>query len=94
MSATREYPEAAADSPLCILHGTDSFEAIGMPDGSRVMDCNSAVAAWKAQVGRHFPPQEREPEIVNWESLESDDSAHQSQPGLTFCACGELQRAM
>eukprot|EP00892_Ulva_mutabilis_P007119 jgi/Ulvmu1/477/UM001_0485.1 len=73
MSATKEHPEVTPDMPLCILHGTDSFEAIGLPDGSKVVDCNSAVAAWKAQISRHFPAQDREPELVSLESIESDE---------------------
>ena len=79
MSATKEHPEVLADSPLCILHGTDSFEAVGMPDGSRVMDCNSAVAAWKSQVSRHFPKQGSGPEPLQLESLEPDESAPPAQ---------------
>lgn len=84
MSATRDHPEVVADAPLCVLHGTDSFEAIQMPDGSRVIDCNTAVAAWGAQVKKHFPAQDSGPEAVLLEAFEPNDSTH---PGDLAAVC-------
>jgi hypothetical protein len=54
-TSSRAHPEVAPDAPLCVLHGTDSFSRIGMPDGSRIVDRDSALAAWRAEVKKTFP---------------------------------------
>jgi hypothetical protein len=73
LSATQSHPEVSAEEPLCVLHGTDCFSRIGMPDGSRIMDRNSAVARWRAEIKQMFPAR-RAGQAVNLEAFESDSS--------------------
>jgi hypothetical protein len=57
LSLSKHHPEVNADGPLCVLHGTDSFQSIGMPDGRPVLDSTSAVTAWRAELLKVFPEQ-------------------------------------
>jgi hypothetical protein len=73
---SRTHPEVAPDAPLCVLHGTDSFTRIGLPDGTRIVDRDSALATWRAEVKKTFPAPavtEGPPPI---ETFEPNNSTH------------------
>lgn len=66
LSHTKTHPELIADGPLCILHGTDSWDGIGLPQGSKAgMNGPAAVDAWAADVMAAFPqsPKHSAPDV-------------------------------
>ena len=61
---------------MCVLHGSDSFRSIGMPDGSTVTDSTSAVEAWRHEVARVFPePKNAATVATDLAALPADASA-------------------
>lgn len=68
----------APDAPLCVLHGTDSFSRIGLPDGTRIVDRDSALAKWRAEVKKSFPAPINPDAAVLLESFEGNSSVSSS----------------
>jgi hypothetical protein len=47
-----EHPALLADQPLCVLHGTDSLQAIRMPDGAPIADAQAAISEWRTALSK------------------------------------------
>ena len=84
-SASRTHPEVSPDAPLCVLHGTDSFSRIGLPDGTRIVDRESALAKWAAEVKRSFPTPTNPETTVSLDSFEANSSKLSSSAGQERC---------
>ena len=74
LSRNKAHPEVQADGPLCVLHGTDSWDSIGLPHGSKAAASGSAcVDAWAAAVRAAFPePQQQAETSAQLSQLPSD----------------------
>ena len=84
-SASRTHPEVSPDAPLCVLHGTDSFSRIGLPDGSKIVDRDSAVGHWGAEVKKTFPAPTNSETAVSLESFEANSSKLSRPADLEPC---------
>lgn len=87
LSTSRTHPELSPDGPLCVLHGTDSFNRIAMPDGTRFIDRESALAAWRAEVKKTFPPPPTPEAPPALESLESNSSVYLLSASTSHWLC-------
>ena len=64
LSQTKQHPETDAEAPLCVLHGTDSLQSIGLPDGRAATNAAVAQAAWAAEMQRVFPEPDNSRAVV------------------------------
>jgi hypothetical protein len=83
ISRSKEHPEVRAEAPVCVLHGTDSLHAIGLPDGKPITDVSAAQDTWQAELKSLFPV------AVTGAVAVPDLSKFQADPG-TLAPCPAL----
>jgi hypothetical protein len=88
LNIRNEHPALQPDMPLCVLHGTDSFHSIAMPDGAPITDAQSAVTAWAAALSRlddnpHAVVNDPQQQLASLPAEASADTV----PTMQQCAC-------
>lgn len=63
-SRSRQHPDVQPDGPICVMHGTDTFNFIGVPEEKSSSSRSSAegmVTAWRNHVRTLCPPATQPP---------------------------------
>jgi hypothetical protein len=92
LNIRNEHPALLPDMPLCVLHGTDSFHSIAMPDGAPITDARNAVTAWAAALSKlddnpHAVVNDPQQQLA---SLPAEASAHTVTCYAAMCMCNTV----
>jgi hypothetical protein len=75
-SRSKQHPDVQPDGPLCVLHGSDTFRAIGLPEGQNQSSTTGMVTAWRNHLRAACPaPTASSAEPPAIASLLADDGA-------------------